>query len=288
MDPPRCIHRRHESALGEWELTARDAVAPLRPYVAGYQGYAERTAERPSRRRHYPTSVVPVIIELDAPLGTVDAAHREAPAHYLRAFAAGMHDRYAVTESQGAQRGMQINLTPLGARTIFGVPMHMLTNGIVGLDELLGPPGTGLVERLCAAPGWDERFALLDAALAARIAATPAAPAAIAWAWRRLAVTGGRAPVGEIAGALGWSRKQLVAEFREHIGLPPKTVARVLRFEHALRAVQQGARPNWLMLAYDAGYYDQSHFIRDFREFTGDAPSTFLRRLLPDRGGAID
>jgi AraC-like DNA-binding protein len=67
-----------------------------------------------------------------------------------------------------------------------------------------------------------------------------------------------------------------VARFREHIGLPPKTVARVLRFEQAVRLAEE-TELSWLEIALRCGYYDQAHLIRDFRAISGCTPGTFFQ-----------
>ena len=86
---------------------------------------------------------------------------------------------------------------------------------------------------------------------------------------------------------MGYSRKQLINRFRQHIGLPPKLAARVIRFSHAVRLLQESEERNWMDIAFDAGYYDQSHLIRDFLEFTGSTPTEYIARLLPGGGGMV-
>ena len=100
----------------------------------------------------------------------------------------------------GAAGGVQIDFTPLGARRCLGLPMDELTNRVVALEDVLGPEAPELVERLQEAPGWRERFALLDAALLRRVAAGPAPAPEVAWTFRRLAAADGRLrdrPAGE-------------------------------------------------------------------------------------------
>ncbi|MCI4061687.1 helix-turn-helix domain-containing protein [Micromonospora sp. R77] len=133
------------------------------------------------------------------------------------------------------------------------------------------------------APDWPRRFALLDAALVDRLAgAAPVDPALVA-AWRLLAGSGGRIGVAEVVEEVGWSRRHLAVRFRRELGLPPKVVARLLRFQTAYASLGRelitapGAEPvpgaGWAELAVRCGYYDQSHLIRDFRQFTGESPS---------------
>lgn len=94
------------------------------------------------------------------------------------------------------------------------------------------------------------------------------------WAWRRLRATHGRVAIGELAAELGWSRKRIVARFRDEVGLPPKAVARLLRFERARNLA--GTMP-WGELAFEYGFSDQSHLIAEFRRVTDRTPETFLQ-----------
>ena len=171
----------------------------------------------------------------------------------------------------GAAGGVQVDFTPLGARRCLGLPMDELTNRVVALEDVLGPGAPLLAERLQEAPGWAERFALLDAALLRRAGGRARAgagggvdvPAA-----RRGATDG--SPIGPLAAEVGWSRRHLAARWRRDVGLGPKAVARILRFEHAHRLVRGGRA--LADVAYECGYADQPHLNRDFRALAGATP----------------
>jgi methylphosphotriester-DNA--protein-cysteine methyltransferase len=75
------------------------------------------------------------------------------------------------------------------------------------------------------------------------------------------------------------------AAFRDQVGLPPKLLARILRFDRVVARLRTQDPERWADVAYDAGYYDQAHFNRDFRELAGTTPSAFLASRLPDGGG---
>src|SRR5215216_1115262 len=94
------------------------------------------------------------------------------------------------------------------------------------------------------------------------------------WAWERLRQAQGQVRVAALNQELGWSRKRLVARVREQLGLPPKAVGRLLRFEHARRLA---GTMSWGELAFTCGFADQPHLISEFRAFTGQTPETFLR-----------
>ena len=185
-------------------------------------------------------------------------------------FVGGLSDRPVLTEFVGDAGGVQVDLTPLGARRVLGLPMDELTNRVVALDDVLGRRARELAERLREAPGWPERFALLDTALARRVADGPQPAPEVAWTYRQLARADGRLAVGPLAGEVGWSRRHLAARWRRDVGMGPKAVARVLRFERALRLLREGRA--LADVAYDCGYADQPHLNREFRALGGGTP----------------
>jgi AraC-like DNA-binding protein len=262
-------------------MASRDADPRLRGHVRSYIGYVEVTP-RPLARREVPGADITLIISLGPAIEVFDAERRGGR---FTSFVTGLWDGPAVTEHAGYQHGIEVNLTPLGAHRLLGLPMHELANAVVALDDVLGAEVALLAERLYDAPGWAARFDLLDAALAQRLADARPASAGVVWAWGRLRATHGAVSVAALTGELGWSRRHLGAQFREQIGLPPKLLARILRFDRVVALLRQEDPQRWAEVAYDCGYYDQSHFNRDFRQFAGATPSAFLASRLPDGGG---
>jgi AraC-like DNA-binding protein len=265
-------HRQHESELGAIDVAARAPAPSLRPHVLRYQGYRERTAQ-PLRRNEPPQSGATLILSFGPELRLPEAGVR------VQSFLAGPDDAFTLTEHDGVADGLQIDLTPFGARRLFGLPPTELARAVVPLDDLLGSASGRLVEQVAAAPGWEDRFALLDRALAARLDDAPP-PAGIEWAWRRLVESDGRVTVGELASELGWSRRHFGALFRAQVGLPPKLVARIARFRRALSLLQAG-HAGLAEIAYTAGYADQAHLNREVRAFAGTTPTHLIARLLP-------
>ena len=193
-------------------------------------------------------------------------------------FAAGLHDRQVTTEHGGRSFGIQIDLVPQAAHMLFGVPMHTLAGAKVPLEDVLRPVSRraslrrGRLDSPLRAPG-------RDVGRAPGACSSSAAPG-VAWAWRRLVETDGRIAIGDLGGELGWSRKRIVARFRKEIGLSPKAAARVLRFERARRSAERSESPDWAEIAFECGYYDQSHLINEFRAVTDRTPATFFQDEL--------
>jgi AraC-like DNA-binding protein len=288
MDHPVASSRaeiiRHQSELGCWEYAIGKPDPSLYPHVKDrYYGWSEQMAT-PLCRREVPTEDVPVIINFGAPFRLFDQADPSRWTDY-RSFTTGAYDAYVLVGSTGPSAGIQVNLTILGARLFLGRPLYDLKNRAVALEDLFGRDASRLTEALYEAPSWDARFAILDRELAARISRARRPPPAVLCAWHRLVASGGRVSIGAIVGEVGCSQRHLIAQFREEIGLSPKTLARVLRFGRAIRVIKEGGGARLSEIAHDCGYYDQAHFSRDFREFAGVTPSELIASQLPDRGG---
>jgi AraC-like DNA-binding protein len=271
---------RHDSPELSWEMVTRDAHPLFGRYVREYTGYTERSAE-PLVRREVPSADVTLVLSPSSPLRL---PHMSGSPRHL-SFVAALHDRYALVEHDGFQEGVEVRLTPLGAHALFGLPMHELTNRVIELDDLLGPRANEWIERVWERPDWAGRFELLDDVIAKRVAEAREDSPGVVWAWQRLRATHGRARVRTLADELGWSHRRLIARFREQVGMPPKTVARILRFDRVAQLLRDTEKPLLAEVAYDCGYYDQAHLNRDFRVFAGTTPGEYMARRLPTGGG---
>lgn len=278
---------RQDSALGQWEMAFASPGPALHGLVETFIGYDERNTLF-TRRHELPGLQAVMIVNLGAPIRVYDTAGHGLTVGTGEGFGAGLSDAYAVSESGGSQRGLQVMFTPQGARRFFGLPLHLLANRVFPLSDLLGPPqAMRLVEQLQAANGWTRGFRLLEQAILARIAETPvdlAGAREVAWAVRQLQRSHGQTGIAALANEIGCSRKHLAAGFREHLGITPKSTARILRFRHVLKLVET-APVRWSEIAQTAGYFDQAHFTNDFRALAGRSPGDYLADRLPGQYG---
>lgn len=270
-----------DTAERTWQIARAAPARPLAPFVTEYCGWSERT-EGSSVRCHVPISAVPLIVNVHPGF-----MNRSGEGEFVArdAFIAGLHTRPAFTRFDGVSGGVQVNLTPVGARLFTGLPMSEIANACIDLDDALGASGRELRERIQHAPDWETSFAIVDETIAARLARAAAVPRAAVWAWRRIEESGGLAPIAPIAEEVGWSRKHLVEQFRRHIGLPPKTLARVVRFGRLVAGLREGGAAPWALVAARYGYFDQAHLVRDFAQFAGCTPREYMRRQLEDGSG---
>src|SRR4030095_3858369 len=254
----------------------------LRSYVRRYIGWWEHRTT-PLYRRELPTSEGPLLISFGEPIRLFDSRDRTRWM-VLGSFATGAYDSHVVVEANGSQGGMQIDFTILGMRLFLNRPLADLTNRGVALEDLFGSAGRRITTELQEAPTWDARFDLLDREIRSRIAAATRPPVEVLGTWQRIIGSGGLVTIGSLAQETGWSQTHLISQFKEHIGLAPKMFARVMRFGRAVNRLRHREHTSLTELALDCGYYDQSHFHRDFRAIAG-VPPTELLCTLGKQGG---
>jgi len=173
---------------------------------------------------------------------------------------------------------MGIRFRPGGAFAFLGPRVHELTGRVVSLRDVWGAAASELQETVASAAGRPAQAAAAQRWLLRRLATAPAPDRAVDAAVRAIVGRRGAVAVSELAGAAGLSPRQLERRFRAAVGVPPKALARVLRFQAVLHAVGQGAG-DWAGLALDHGYFDQPHLIRDCQDLAGETPARLLARM---------
>lgn len=219
-----------------------------------------------------PSPWLTVIITLDRPL----SVRWDEGSGCLRALVGGLHDHPVRIDHDGTQFGIQLALTPLGCRALCGAPAAAIARSVAPLEALLGPRARELVHRASAATTWPARFAVVDQILLSAVDDAAVVRPEIRAAWHHLLARRGAVTVSAVADAVGWSRRHLAAQFRNELGLSPKTVARMARFDHAQQLLRRPNRPSVGMVAALAGYADQAHLTREWREFAGTGPVAWL------------
>jgi AraC-like DNA-binding protein len=260
--------------------------ARLRPFVSGYAGYRQEGVA-PARHRGLPSPELTFILTLDDPLAIDAHPDPGQPADSYDTLLGGLHTSPALVSHQGRWSGVQLGLTPLGARTLLGIPAAELANWDAEAADVIGGFAAQLRELVVGQPTWAQRFAILDELLARRAAQSEADRCAqvrpeVSYAWRRLRETGGGVGVAELAAESGLSARRLGTLFRAEFGLAPKEAARVIRFDRARRRIGRtvssagGAAATFATLAAECGFYDQAHLAREFRALAGCPPSQWL------------
>ena len=275
---------RHRSDERSWALFTRAPDSRLKPYVIDYQGYRER-ARTPMRRLQPPFAGIPMIVTFGPSIDIING-DRPTERGVFRSFLAGLHDVHVVTEYEGEQVGFEVNFTLLGAYRFLNITMSDIANRCVDLGDLLGDAAAErLADSLHDAADWPARFDLMDGFLLERLRRGRPMSPDVAWALKSLQASHGARSIGALSRDLACSRKTLIRRFHAQVGSSPKAVAGILRFAHAVERIGAADEQSWADLAIACGYYDQAHFNRDFRRYSGRTPRAFCASLLPDGGG---
>lgn len=261
-------------AVGQGPFETAEAIpAPrLRPIVARYGAYRARAADL-GTMRGFPSRYVTLMVGLGSPFQVAGAGS-------FTSFVAGLHEHAVWVESTAIVAGIHLFIEPLAARAILGCPASALANGVFSLAEVIGArTDAELHERLHEARTWEECFAVLDGVLQRKLVDSEVRRE-VGYAWARITADQGRGRVEALAGRIGWSRRHLSARFREEVGIGPKTLARIARFEHACWLLRRGPR-DLAGVAITAGYHDQAHMTHEWQALAGCTPRVWIAEELP-------
>jgi AraC-like DNA-binding protein len=163
-----------------------------------------------------------------------------------------------------------VRLKPAGARAVLGFAASEVAGRFVELDAVF-PAARDLIDRLAAARDDAVRVRTLEAWLRRIVRTAPRAQ--VETAVTAIVQSGGRASIDRIAARAGLGLRQIERQFDEDVGLGPKTFARIVRLQAALRRIRQGRSLSDAALA--CGYYDQAHMARDFRRLAAMSPAVW-------------
>jgi AraC-like DNA-binding protein len=188
-------------------------------------------------------------------------------------------------------RSVGVHFKPWGWAPFVGIPGSEVRDLQLTVEQAWGRYGDELRDRLDASSTPGTMLALLEGELRRRAADVPGLEL-VRHASERIAAASGAVSIGGLCEDAGVSTTHLAHRFKQIVGITPKRLARTYRFAKVVFSVDVAAAVDWGDLASRAGYFDQSHFVKDFRAFTGCTPTAYLalrRRFLADHPGhALD
>lgn len=239
-----------------------------------------------ARETILPTGAIELIVNLGQPHRVLEKRDYSRGNVHREAWIAGLHTQTMVIESVDSHM-IGARFKPGGACPFFACPIHELNNQVIPMDCLWGRWIGEVRERLLAAPGIEERFWLLEAALLEQLDDDPRGLKTVEAAVQLIRLSSGPLHIGDLSEQLGISHKHLIAQFKRMVGLSPKPLARILRLNRALAAINPAAPVNWTEIAHACLFYDQAHFNRDFIDLTGFTPSGYVEQRLAVHGETL-
>lgn len=229
-----------------------------------------------SVERVVPTGHIFIIIELDGrPRNLFDNDSLAPIASFQQAWVSGMHSHYLSISALQDSEMLVIQFKPGGAGPFIHKPIDALTNRVISAENLFGD-GPGLLrQEILAQVNVKEKFKSVERWLLSRLDTNRLANDEL------LKVLGSfqSNPFDQhskIVGSYSKTQKHLINQFKKHIGLTPKILHRIFRFNEILQRIHQKEHIDWLEIVHQFGYTDQSHFIKEFNEFSGFNPQEFI------------
>jgi AraC-like DNA-binding protein len=171
-----------------------------------------------------------------------------------------------------------VQFEPTGLHALFGIAMPEVVDVAFSAENLFGPAlARELYERLAEESTLTRRVSIIEAQFLNRVRARPPDPIAAAAAMLRS--TSGGTRVDQLAASSGFSPRQFSRLFKERVGMPPKTYARVLRLNAAIAAKSANPEVSWAEIAQESGYFDQAHLDKDFLDLADANPTVFINGL---------
>ena len=235
-----------------------------------------------SIERVVPTGHVFVIFELDGmQRHTYDNETLQANAVFAKAWVSGVHQNYISISAHQDSEMFVIQFKAYGALPFLHRPLHEIAGQVVAADEFGDAELLALREELLKAEDSAAKFAVADAWLDRQYRDDLAPPESIIKLSKSLQEQPA-SKLKEVLHSFDGSQKYLIDQFRKYVGLTPKQYQRVLRFNDVFVQMQGDQFLSWSDIAHLCGYSDQSHFIKEFKHFSGFNPESFLKEDFPD------
>ncbi len=241
-------------------------------------------SDSPSHRqeRIVPSGTLELVVNLrEDEFRIYDPEHPEVCQRYSGAIVSGAYQRAFIIDAKQHASVVGIHFKPGGAFPFLGTGPEELTDRHADLESLWGTVAADLRERLCEAASPAERFQLLEEALTARLTQPRESHYAVRFGLSVLTGSDANLKIREIARRVELSQRRFIQVFTKEVGLTPKLFYRLQRFQRVVASLKRIPAPDWAELAFECGYFDQSHFINDFRGFSGLRPSEFISQRGP-------
>lgn len=249
---------------------------PLSQYVELLTWYADYVPDY-SMERILPQGVVELIIDLTDPPKFIYDNDSHAVAQTCRkAWLAGIRQEFLTISALPGSSMLVVRFRPGMAYPALQLPIGLLKNTVLDADLVLDPDISRLREQLVNAPTPEEKFTFTLDFLRERIRRSADIHPAITFCMEKIALDPAHLTIEALVHKTGWSHKHLIALFDKYVGVSPREFVRISRFQKAVAAIGANTSVNWTRLAHDCGYYDQAHFIKDFKRFSGLSPQFYL------------
>lgn len=269
--------------------------SPLNEFVDCF--WLAVNAEATRNERILPSGTIELVVNLrDDEVRIYDPAHLERYRKYSGIVFSGTYSRAFACDARQHASMFGVHFKPGGAFPFIGAQASELTDTHADLADLWGRSAVELREQVCSAKTSIQRFHVMEKVLTARLESSPKRHLAVRKALAMFGSAGIGAVIRDVAREVSICKRHFIQLFRAEVGLTPKLFCRLLRFQRARILAEEFASRgpdrmkrrhdfsvlDWAKLAITCGYFDQSHLIHDFKEFSGLSPTQFLQQHQRD------
>ena len=257
-------------------IQIRQPAQPLAEFVQAVVFHEGYTAPH-DVDRFLPDGGVEIVIDLtDEPKPIYDNDTLQVVQTCTDAWVSGMRTGYITIPSGRDSSMMVISFKPGAAFHFFHVPLDTLTDRVVDADHVFGTGITSLRNEIRDTTPVDAKFEAVYRWLLSRLEVPRNGYELVRMAAGRIQNTPTMDSIDALAHETGITHKHLISVFRKYLGITPKQFQRVMRFQQVVQEIDSAETIDWISIAHDCGFYDQSHFIREFKHFSGFNPSSYL------------
>jgi len=251
-----------------------DPIPALQPFVKCFWTLEDKSWDKPNRQRVIPDGCMEMIIHY----GDLFKQYFEDGSSLTqpRSFIFGQITSYIEIAPTGTTGLVAARFLPEGLLPFLPIPISSLENKAVSLGSIFGAKGKILEEKVVSADDNIQRIRLVEEFLMEALEESQAIDTITKACVEEIIQSQGQAGVMELAYKVNINRRNMERRFAAAIGMSPKQLSRVVRLQAAVKMLGQKKISSLTSLAHENGYYDQAHFIKDFKEFTGVSPKLFF------------
>jgi len=222
-----------------------------------------------------PDGIVEIIFHYETPFYTWQ---RNTSFSQPENFAVSMMRQYIEIGSSGKAGFISVRFFPWGAYHFFNVPVQTFLDQTIDAQELWGNCSGKIITELKSLTTINDRFKAVEWFLLEKLDLYQKSETQTDHAIKRIRETKGVLSMEEIYADTGFSKKQLERKFLATVGVTPKVFSRITRFLNICRNLKAQKNKTLTQLTYECGFYDQAHFIKEFKAFSGFTPTAFFEK----------
>ena len=266
----------HQHTRPVYEIYA--PALPLRNYISHFTYYRNHT---PGHRmdRFLPNGNIEIVIDLtETPKFIYDNIYLTEIQACHKLWVSGIRNKYITIPSGLDAEMFVLNFCKGKARAFLGMPLSEITDTVIDGDLVLKKIFLSLREQLLVHHTVEKKFQVAEQMLTSYFSHRLCSNPVIEYSLNKILASPEIVVIKNLVAKTGYSPKHLIHLFEQNVGVSPKSFLRIIRFQKSIREIETKGETNFACLASDCGYYDQSHFIADFKSFSGFTPVEYMTR----------